>query len=201
MQFLDDYFEGRDAHPRLFVPLHITVHIRSFHLDSFLFAMHSCTFSPAFLFTAAFNVLLATLATATPSAVEARTPCYSGVYTIMARGTYEVQGQSVLEPIGGAIAAAIPGSGLNEVVYPANYSFWPSVPVGVANAQQQMQDYYDQCPDGKMVIMGYSQGAYVMAVTLAGGNPSGSDDFQPIATDIGNNGELISPLNCRALQG
>lgn len=133
------------------------------------------------------TTLLATFATALPnSALDTRTQCYSGVYTLVSRGTFEPQGGSVLESIAGNISAAIPGSGSNEVVYPANSSFYSSVPIGVTNVQQQMQDYYSECPDGKMVIMGYSQGAYVMSVALAGGEVNG-DSFTAVSADIGKN--------------
>ena len=124
------------------------------------------------------------------SSLEERTQCYSGVFTIVSRGSEEPQGQSILEPIASAIASAIPGSGSNEVVYPALLSFWDSAPTGVTNAQQQMQDYYTQCPDGKMVLLGYSQGSYVVAHALSGGNFSGQT-WAPIAPDVAQNGTCL----------
>ncbi|TKA75277.1 hypothetical protein B0A55_05083 [Friedmanniomyces simplex] len=121
-----------------------------------------------------------------PSHLDPRSQCYSGVFTLVARGSEEPQGQSVLETIASSITAAIPNSGSNEVVYPALLSFWNSAPTGVTNAQQQLQDYYSACPDGKIVIMGYSQGSYVMSTTLAGGNYSG-ESWAPLASNIGQN--------------
>ncbi|KAK3068468.1 hypothetical protein LTR53_013923 [Teratosphaeriaceae sp. CCFEE 6253] len=116
-----------------------------------------------------------------------RTQCYSGVFVLVSRGSEEPQGQSVLETIASGIAAAIPNSGSNEVVYPATLSFWDSAPTGVTDAQQQMQDYASQCPTGQMVLLGYSQGSYVLATALAGGNFS-DESWSPIATDVGQNG-------------
>lgn len=111
---------------------------------------------------------------------------------IIARGSDETQGQSRVEPIATAVESAIPNSGSNEVVYPAaaGSTFYKSVQEGAANAQQQMQDYASQCPDGKIVVMGYSQGALVLSAALAGSNDSGID-VSPLSTDVGNNGELI----------
>ena len=134
-----------------------------------------------------FRGLLAAFAAAsTSNALEERTTCYSGVFTLISRGSEEPQGQSILEPIASGVAAAIPGSGSNEVVYPALLSFWNSVPTGVTNVQQQMQDYVSACPDGKIVLMGYSQGSYVLATALAGGNFSGQT-FTPVASNIAAN--------------
>lgn len=125
------------------------------------------------------------------NAVRTRSPCYDGVFTLVSRGSEEPQGQSVLETIAGGIATAIPGSGSNEVVYPALLSFWNSAPIGVTNAQQQLQEYYEQCPDGKMVLLGYSQGSYVLTTALAGGNYSGQT-WSPLASDIAQNSESSS---------
>ncbi|KAK4891476.1 hypothetical protein LTR27_009971 [Elasticomyces elasticus] len=120
------------------------------------------------------------------NALFTRSPCYDGVFTLVSRGSEEPQGQSVLETIAGGIAAALLGSGSNEVVYPALLSFWDSAPIGVTNAQQQLQDYYEQCPDGKIVLLGYSQGSYVLTTALAGGNYSGQS-WSPLASNIANN--------------
>jgi len=147
----------------------------------------------------AFGLLLGTLAAAVSgNALDARSTCYSGVFTIISRGSEEPQGQSILEPIASGVAAAIPNSGSNEVVYPALLSFWNSVPTGVDNVQQQMQDYHASCPDGKIVLMGYSQGSYVLATALAGGNFSGQT-FTPVSSDIGDSSELIFTLSTRVV--
>lgn len=156
-----------------------------------LFAMRSSALSPAL--AASCVLLAATFASATHPhpAAKRQTTCYSGVFTLVARGSEEVQGQSVLETIASAITAAIPNSGHNEVVYPALLSFWNSAGTGVTNAQQQLQDYYQACPDGKTILLGYSQGSYVLANALAGGNFSGQS-WSPLASNIGDNSESTS---------
>ena len=148
--------------------------------------------SSASKITAALCVLLSTIVTAVPNTLDTRTTCYSGVYTIVSRGSEETQGQSVLEGIATAIEAAVPNSGSNEVVYPALLSFWNSAPTGATNLQQQLTDYKAACPDGKIVLLGYSQGCYVITTALAGGNYS-DKSWSPISSDIGDNSELIFP--------
>jgi len=142
----------------------------------------------------AFGALLTTASAVPDQLLPTRDTCYSGVFTIVARGSEEPQGQSVLEAIVGNVTAAIPNSGSNEVVYPALLSFWDSAPTGVTDAQQQMQDYHAKCPDGKIVLMGYSQGSYVLSTALAGGNFSGQT-WAPIASDIGDSSRSICQSN------
>lgn len=130
-------------------------------------------------------LIAATIATANAQ-------CYSGVYMILARGTDEPQGGSILETVAAAVEAAVPNSAASEVVYSAitGSGFYGSVADGVNNAQQQMQDYYNQCPTSKMVVMGYSQGALVTSGTMAGTSLGGSY-IAPLASNIGDNGESM----------
>lgn len=147
----------------------------------------SLRFRPAFGAAFALWILFATLATAAGS-LEARTQCYDGVYVILARGTSETQGQSMVEGTVSAIKGNISESGSNEVVYPASTgsTFASSVGTGITNAQLQISEYAASCPNGKMVIMGYSQGALVMSAALAGTNYSGLS-FDPILMTVGKN--------------
>lgn len=109
--------------------------------------------------------------------------CYSGVYVIYARGTFEPQNASLSNSVANAITALIPDSAAIQVQYPANVSAI-SPPTGIQNAVQQVKDYYNACPCGKMVLMGYSQGALVIGNALANANSSAS-----IPQSIGKNGE------------
>lgn len=147
------------------------------------------------------SILVATLA-ATAAAIHhnhpkshalapRQTTCYDGVFTIVSRGSEEVQNESVLDSIAEAVDSAIGNSGYDEVVYPALLSFWNSAPTGATNLQQQMQNYYDACPDGKMVLMGYSQGSYVITTALAGGNYS-DESWDPISSEIGANSMFLT---------
>jgi hypothetical protein len=97
------------------------------------------------------------------------------VYVVVARGTFEFlegggntsygfQGSVVK-----AILAKIPDSQAVVVQYPENTDVSKSVPIGVADAQRLITNYHSACPKGKIVLMGYSQGAIVTGSTLAGG--------------------------------
>lgn len=128
-----------------------------------------------------------TLLASTVAAQSTNYTCYDGIFGIVARGSDETQGESVQETIMTAIIDAVGNSGSDEVVYPATDSFWDSADIGIDNAQQQMQDYYTSCPTGKMVLMGYSQGAYVIQGALAGANFSGQY-WSAISDEIAVNG-------------
>ncbi|KIV92109.1 hypothetical protein PV10_06575 [Exophiala mesophila] len=60
-----------------------------------------------------------------------------------------------------------------DVVYPANISFsgifCESANIGALAGQAQMTEYAQRCPDSKLVLMGYSQGAGVAGDILGGG--------------------------------
>lgn len=91
-----------------------------------------------------------------------------------------------------------------DVVYPANISFsgifCESANIGALAGQAQMTEYVQRCPDSKLVLMGYSQGAGVVGDILGGGggpifgceqarNPSLPRDTAP-----GSNGKLLCPF-------
>jgi acetylxylan esterase len=60
-----------------------------------------------------------------------------------------------------------------DVVYPANISysgiFCESAHTGALAGQAQMTGYASACPEGKTVLIGYSQGAGVVGDILGGG--------------------------------
>ncbi|KAK3213946.1 hypothetical protein GRF29_28g1558063 [Pseudopithomyces chartarum] len=62
-----------------------------------------------------------------------------------------------------------------NIIYPANSSWsgegvWcPSAEKGTKNGRTQMQDYAERCPDSKLILFGYSQGASVALDILGGG--------------------------------
>ncbi|QIW96608.1 hypothetical protein AMS68_002126 [Peltaster fructicola] len=119
------------------------------------------------------SALFADYASAKPlKSLKARDQtCYSGVYVIYARGTYEPQNYSLSDTVARAITALIPDSFAQQVQYPANTSAI-SFSLGQAAAIQQITDYYNACPCGKTVLMGYSQGAFVIGNAIANPNAS-----------------------------
>ncbi|KAF2703067.1 carbohydrate esterase family 5 protein [Pleomassaria siparia CBS 279.74] len=74
-----------------------------------------------------------------------------------------------------AVCESLEDCGYENVVYPANSSYagvnaWcESAAIGAKHAQEQMTSYAEKCPDSKLIVMGYSQGASVVLDTLGGG--------------------------------
>lgn len=163
------------------------------------------------------------VAAAVPASLESRqTTCAAGVHLIVARGTFEPQGHSLQDPIVSAIVNKIPGSDATQVVYPASpIDITGSLASGVANAQQQINDYVAACPSSKIVLMGYSQGAQVIGDSISGelgvascrarlirqsvgggtGEPGGQIDnpTTPISECVGKNGESLTSRRCTTL--
>ena len=70
-----------------------------------------------------------------------------------------------------------------DIVYPANISysgyFCQSANVGALAFRDQMTTYVERCPDSKLVLMGYSQGASIVGDVLGGGGGHLFDCDQP----------------------
>lgn len=99
---------------------------------------------------------------------ELNTTC-DQIHYIIARGTTEGYPGS-LGSLVDILLAKFPNSNYEDIVYPATQetstdSYWQ----GLANGTQQFTSYADKCPDSKIVLMGYSQGALVVGDLLAGG--------------------------------
>ncbi|KAK0553189.1 hypothetical protein OC846_000012 [Tilletia horrida] len=56
----------------------------------------------------------------------------------------------------------LPGGSFYDVVYPANYFFYPGIPEGVADLTKHLQQSVQNCPKQKYALIGYSQGAEVI---------------------------------------
>lgn len=111
--------------------------------------------------------------TAAPAAAE---PC-PDVETIFARGTDEPAG---LGPTGQAFVDALrPKLGAKSLrVYPVNYpasNDWPTGIEGIRDASDRIQSVAATCPNTKMVLGGFSQGAAVMGFVTADAVPDGVD--------------------------
>ena len=73
--------------------------------------------------------------------------------------------------LAGAICYGLPSCGYEDILfYNVNGSdFCASVSEGAANGISQMQAYAARCPTSKLVLSGYSQGAFVASNILGGG--------------------------------
>lgn len=99
---------------------------------------------------------------------ELNTTC-DNIHYIIARGTTEGYPGS-LGSLVDILLAKFPNSNYEDIIYPATQetstdSYWQ----GLVNGTQQIKSYADKCPDSKIVVMGYSQGALVVGDILAGG--------------------------------
>lgn len=95
--------------------------------------------------------------------------CTSGLYIVVARGSGEKQGEGVTAAIAKMIEAEIPNSTSVGLVYPATLgNYIQSEEAGVTALQSVLDDYVASCPDGKIALLGYSQGAQVIGDVLCG---------------------------------
>jgi acetylxylan esterase len=119
--------------------------------------------------------ILASTVTAIPSTLDRRgaVTCYlKGVYVIAARGTEEPAGYGAPKALVDDILAAIPNSGSVAVDYPASFLDPPypkSVDAGVKALEALVTAYHNSCKGGKVVLVGFSQGANIVSDSLVGG--------------------------------
>lgn len=86
--------------------------------------------------------------------------------------------------------------GFENVVYPARSTAWgadawcKSAGTGAINGQNQMKSYSEKCPDSKLMLLGFSQGAAVAQDMLGGGGGNvfecTQDSNPALDQDIGN---------------
>ncbi|KAI9902610.1 hypothetical protein N3K66_001962 [Trichothecium roseum] len=135
--------------------------------------------------------LLAVASLAAASPLETRqqtnTPCHN-VHVITVRGSYEGYAagsnrqDDLLVP---EVCKGKPSCGYEDVVYPATLDgdyCGSSQTQGVWALIGQLNDYAGRCPDSKIVLVGYSQGAHVIGDVLGTGG-SGSCDAGNQALD------------------
>ncbi|EFX05649.1 acetyl xylan esterase [Grosmannia clavigera kw1407] len=122
-------------------------------------------------FTTLSTLALAALTVAAPVELKTRTTCYSGVYVIGVRGSEEDAGFGSTATVVNDVLEAIPSSGSIALDYPASVVdpiYSSSVTDGIKALITLVQDYADAC-EGKIVLVGFSQGGNVITDALAGG--------------------------------
>jgi cutinase len=123
---------------------------------------------------AAATVASGTLLLAAPA--SAADSC-SNVEVVFARGTNEAPGVGLTgQAFVDALTARLPGKTVDAygVNYPASLNFGQAVD-GVADASNKIESIASSCPNTKIVLGGYSQGAAVAAYTTADAVPAGFD--------------------------
>ncbi|TLD15111.1 hypothetical protein PspLS_10747 [Pyricularia sp. CBS 133598] len=118
--------------------------------------------------------------TVTPDASLATpTSCAPGVQIFAARGTTEAPGVGRIRTVAGNVTAAIPGSAVTAVDYPATFEdYAQSVANGTSDLGKLVRDYVKMCPDSKIALLGYSQGAQAVADLICGA----SSELMPVKT-------------------
>ncbi|CAN8101533.1 unnamed protein product [Discula destructiva] len=115
--------------------------------------------------------LLATTVTVTAQNSSSNAPCVTGdaVHMIIARASLEPPGPGVIGQVATQVMAQLPGSDTEAVAYPATLNNYPSSEAaGVSAMTALLTGYASRCPDSKIVMMGYSQGAQVAADVMCG---------------------------------
>lgn len=105
------------------------------------------------------------------AATAQNTTCVTGdaVHMIIARASLEPPGTGIIGGVATQVAQQLPGSDIVPVVYPATLdNYQSSEAQGVTAMMGLVNDYASRCPNSKIVLMGYSQGAQVTADVLCG---------------------------------
>lgn len=119
--------------------------------------------------------------TGLPAAAAA--PC-PDVEIVFARGTTEPPGvggigQAFVDALRSRLGAR--SVGVYAVNYPASRDFGTSTPAGARDATGHVQAMAASCPDTKMVLGGYSQGAAVVDITTTALAPDVTDNVAAAA--------------------
>ncbi|KAH7014080.1 Alpha/Beta hydrolase protein, partial [Microdochium trichocladiopsis] len=130
-------------------------------------------------------LLLLGSAQASPLDLTSRqTTACQAVHIFIARGSTEPypgrQGA-----LANAICSGLPSCGYEDITYPAAYSpYCNSVQAGVVNGKAAITAYASRCPNAKLILTGYSQGAQAIGDILGGGGGFLSDCTQPSSTGL-----------------
>jgi len=100
--------------------------------------------------------------------------CSTGIHMIVARGSTETPGLGKIGVVAGNASLVVPGSTSAAVDYPASLGDYDdSVEEGRVNIVQMISEYTTRCPESKIVLLGYSQGAHVVMDAICGGSQLG----------------------------
>ncbi|KAK3315546.1 cutinase [Apodospora peruviana] len=111
--------------------------------------------------------------------------CALGAHIIVARASTEKPGTGTIGIIANRVANRIPGSDIVAVEYPATLGdYVESETAGVVEMRRLVVEYAAACPQGKIVLMGYSQGAHVSADVVCGNTEDGFPQSDPLSVDV-----------------
>lgn len=131
-------------------------------------------------------------AAAAPAAMEKRATCDTGLHIIVARASTEAAGTGIIGSVAESIMSQVSGSTITAVDYPATLEpYISSEDTGTAAMTKLVTDYVDACPTGKVVLMGYSQGAQVTGDTVCGTAETGNTATSALATKYQDQSENL----------
>ncbi|KAF5990054.1 acetylxylan esterase [Fusarium bulbicola] len=102
-----------------------------------------------------------------------KTECADGLYMIAVRGTGEDKGAGRIGEIAEDVGKRVNGSIVSPLDYPATLEdpdYFDSEGAGVKALSEALNDYHSSCPDGKIAVLGYSQGGQVATDVFCGGS-------------------------------
>ncbi|KAI8691685.1 hypothetical protein LRP88_08946 [Fusarium phalaenopsidis] len=116
-----------------------------------------------------------------------RPGCVSGAHVIVARGSLEAQGPGIIGEVADKILNRIPDSDMVSLVYPAQYDpYEPSQTEGVRTLTEVVNKYAKACPKTKMILLGFSQGAHIIADVMCGTSSEGFPATKPQPPKVSN---------------
>ncbi|KAK4683024.1 hypothetical protein QC764_121430 [Podospora pseudoanserina] len=108
--------------------------------------------------------------------------CSTGIHMIVARGSTEPDGYGRIGVVAQNASLLIPNSSIATIVYPATFeNYFTSYATGASEFEKLVLQYVDACPDSKVALLGYSQGAHAMMDAVCGNSDDGffvSPEFQ-----------------------
>lgn len=122
----------------------------------------------------------------------------SAVHILSGRGSTETVPEGSMETLAALIQSSYsPTSAVTResVTYPATLQNYASSSAqGTKAVTKQLTAYVNRCPDAKIVLLGYSQGAQIILDSLCGGGDPAEGlgpETPPISQTIGNKGMLL----------
>ncbi|KAF4963808.1 hypothetical protein FSARC_8168 [Fusarium sarcochroum] len=133
-------------------------------------------------------ILFATLVAAQGCGTLCNFSCVSGAHIIVARGSLEPQGPGIIGTVAQQIMNRIPNSEIVSLKYPAMYNpYEPSQTEGVGALAVVVEQYASICPETKMILLGFSQGAHVIADVMCGASSVGFPATEPQPPNVSSN--------------
>ncbi|KAI1844223.1 hypothetical protein JX266_009514 [Neoarthrinium moseri] len=141
--------------------------------------------------------IAAILSAAGVSARHSTSECAKGLKMFVSRGTNEPMGAGETGKVVKVISEQIDGSDYEAIRYPASFenpNYFLSVGNGTRLLKETITEYARACPDSKMAVFGYSQGAQITSNNFCGQPPIWSPYSGIDVTDIHGLVEFAKPL-------